>query len=92
MGPVLKRLLRLIPSYRMMEERKKQLIGENGELIRERDVLQGRLEVLETEHALLKEWVPFFAPGHYYSPLPPGRRFRRLLRGEISARRLPRWI
>jgi predicted O-methyltransferase YrrM len=54
----------------MMEERKKQLIGENGELIRERDVLQGRLEVLETEHALLKEWVPFFAPGHYYSPLP----------------------
>ena len=63
MSPLLKRLLRLIPSYRLLEERKLQLIVE-------RDALQGKVEVLEAERALLKEWVPFYAPGHYYSPLP----------------------
>ena len=63
MSPLLKRLLRLIPSYRLLEERKLQLIAE-------RDALQGKVEVLESERALLKEWVPFYAPGHYYSPLP----------------------
>jgi predicted O-methyltransferase YrrM len=67
MGPILKRLLRLIPSYRLLEERKQQLIRERDAL---RDVLLPKIEVLETERALLKEWVPFYAPGHYYSPLP----------------------
>jgi predicted O-methyltransferase YrrM len=77
MGPVLKRLLRLIPSYRLLEERKQQLISEimkrdvlRAELVAERDVLRARVEMFETERALLKEWVPFYAPGHYYSPLP----------------------
>jgi predicted O-methyltransferase YrrM len=63
MSPLLKRLLRLIPSYRLLEERKQALIVE-------RDVLKARVDVLETERVLLKQWVPFYAPGHYYSPLP----------------------
>jgi predicted O-methyltransferase YrrM len=63
MSPILKRLLRLIPSYRLLEERKLQLI-------RERDALQAKVGLFETERALLAEWVPFYAPGHYYSPLP----------------------
>lgn len=62
MSPTLKRLLRLIPSYRLLEQRKQQLIAEC-------DALRGKVEVLETECALLKESVPFYAPGHYYSPL-----------------------
>src|ERR1035437_3208448 len=63
MSPFLKRLLRLIPSYRLLEERKQQLIGE-------RDALRGKVAELETERVLLKKSVPFYAPGHYYSPLP----------------------
>ena len=63
MNPVLKGLLRLIPSYRLLEERKQQLIAE-------RDALLGKIGVFESERALWKEWMSFYAPGHYYSPLP----------------------
>jgi predicted O-methyltransferase YrrM len=74
MGPVLKRLLRLIPSYRLLEERKQQLILERdalrGQLVAVREKLQAEIDVHVTERALMKEWEPFYAPGHYYSPLP----------------------
>jgi hypothetical protein len=63
MSPFLKRLLRMIPSYRLLEERKQ-------ELIRERDGLRARVTDLETQHAGVAEWVRFFYPGHFYSPLP----------------------
>ncbi len=63
MSPVLKRLLRLIPTYRLLEERKK-------DLIRERDELRARVTQLETVQAGVDEWVRFFYPGHFYSPLP----------------------
>jgi predicted O-methyltransferase YrrM len=63
MGPVLKRLLRLIPSYRLLEERKRQLITERGELLT-------RIATLESQHGAVQEWIKFFPPGHFYSPLP----------------------
>ena len=63
MGPALKRLLRLIPSYRLLEEKKSQLTHE-------RDTLRARLQVLEAEQAAVKPWLKFFPPGHFYSPLP----------------------
>lgn len=63
MSPFLKRLMRLIPSYRTLEVRKSQLIGE-------RDALLGQLAVLKHERELLTQWVPFYAPAHYYCPLP----------------------
>jgi predicted O-methyltransferase YrrM len=58
----------------LLEERKLELIKERdalrGEFDRAREELQSRLAVLEAERALLTDWVPFYAPGHYYSPLP----------------------
>src|SRR6185369_3073172 len=59
----LKRLLRLIPSYRLLEERKEGLV-------RERDTLLGRVRQLEGERAAVEPWLKFFPPGHFYSPLP----------------------
>jgi predicted O-methyltransferase YrrM len=63
MSPTLKRLLRLIPSYRLLEERKEGLV-------RERDTLLGRVRQLEAERAAVEPWLKFFPPGHFYSPLP----------------------
>ena len=63
MSPTLKRLLRLIPSYRLLEEKKQQLT-------RERDGLRARVGQLETELAAAEPWLKFFPPGHFYSPLP----------------------
>jgi predicted O-methyltransferase YrrM len=63
MSPILKRCLRLIPSYRLLEERKQ-------ELLRERDALRAQVTALETEKAGTAEWTRFYYPGHYYSPLP----------------------
>ncbi len=63
MSPTLKRLLRLIPSYRLLEEKKQKLTLE-------RDTLRGHLAVLESERAAVAPWLKFFPPGHFYSPLP----------------------
>ena len=63
MNPLLKRLLRMIPSYRLLEERKQQLIAESGEL-------KIRLARLEAQRAAVEEWMRFSPPGHFYSPLP----------------------
>src|SRR5471030_2430328 len=63
MSPFLKRLLRLIPSYRLLEERKQQLIAECG-------ALRERLATFEAQHGAVQEWIKFFPPGHFYSPLP----------------------
>jgi len=63
MHPALKRILRLIPSYRLLEERKQQLIAECGEL-------RARIAALEARHGAVEEWIRFFPPGHFYSPLP----------------------
>ena len=60
MNPALKRLLRLIPSYRLLEQRKEQLVAE-------RDTMKGRLMLLEKER---EQWSRFSPPGHFYSPLP----------------------
>lgn len=63
MSPFLKRLLRLIPSYRLLEERKQGLVLE-------RDTLKARVKYLEAERVGTAEWTSFFYPGHFYSPLP----------------------
>jgi predicted O-methyltransferase YrrM len=63
MSPFLKRLLRLIPSYRLLEEKKEQLT-------RERDALQARVNQLQANGAAVGPWFNFFPPGHFYSPLP----------------------
>jgi predicted O-methyltransferase YrrM len=63
MSPTLKRLLRLIPSYRLLEEKKQQLTLE-------RDALRTRVDKLEDERVGIEEWVRFSPPGHFYSPLP----------------------
>ncbi len=63
MSPTLKRLLRLIPSYRLLEERKQQLIEERGQLLT-------RIATLESRQGAVEEWIKFFPPGHFYSPLP----------------------
>ena len=63
MSPFLKRLLRLIPSYRLLEARKQQLIAECG-------ALRGRVATFEAQHGAVQEWIKFFPPGHFYSPLP----------------------
>ncbi len=63
MSPLLKRLLRLIPSYRLLEARKEELAAE-------RDTLTNRVIALEAECARLERSVPVYPPGHYYSPLP----------------------
>jgi Methyltransferase domain len=63
MRPILKRLLRLIPSYRMLEARKQQLITECG-------TLRARIATLEAERGAIDEWVRFAPPGHFNSPLP----------------------
>ena len=63
MNPALKRLLRLIPSYRLLEERKAQLIAECGEL-------KIRLARLEAQRGAVEQWLRFSPPGHFYSPLP----------------------
>jgi predicted O-methyltransferase YrrM len=63
MRPILKRLLRLIPSYRMLEARKQQLIAECG-------ILRARIATLEAERGAIDEWVRFAPPGHFNSPLP----------------------
>ena len=63
MGPILKRLLRLIPSYRLLEERKQQLIAEVG-------TLRARIAAFEAERGAIDEWIRFAPPGHFNSPLP----------------------
>src|SRR5207302_5747846 len=63
MNPVLKHLLRLIPSYRLLEQRKEQLIAECGEL-------KIRLARLEAQRGAVEQWTRFSPPGHFYSPLP----------------------
>src|SRR3954468_4294342 len=63
MSPLLKRLLRMIPSYRLLEERKEKLVFE-------RDTLKARVKYLEAERVGTAEWTRFFYPGHFYSPLP----------------------
>src|SRR5450759_3492227 len=63
MSPILKRLLRLIPSYRLLEEKKQALT-------RERDALGARVAALEKDRASVEQWMRFYPPGHFYSPLP----------------------
>jgi predicted O-methyltransferase YrrM len=62
MRPILKRLLRLIPSYRALEARKQQLIAECGTLL-------ARIAKLEAERGAIDEWIRFAPPGHFNSPL-----------------------
>ncbi len=63
MHPLFKRFMRLIPSYRGLEQRKAELIGE-------RDRLQARVQRLEAERGVVDEWLKVYPPGHFYSPLP----------------------
>ena len=63
MSPFLRRLLRLIPSYRSFEKRTQQSKLECAQL-------EARLTYLEAERRGVAEWTRFYYPGHYYSPLP----------------------
>lgn len=63
MSSFVKRLLRLIPSYRRLEERKQQLAAE-------RDALLNRIAGFEQLENEMRAWKKFSPPGHFYSPLP----------------------
>ena len=78
MSPILKYLLRLIPSYRLLEERKEQVT-------RERDVLSVRIGQLRKDLTATQLSLKLFPPGHYYSPLPsPEEIAETFARGEFG--------